>query len=180
MYHLREVLGRPLNIIHIDAHRDDAIFPGQKPTVFDQESLIELLEETRISDFFDSLSKTNTLRRLDKITESKNFSEFFCRANDPAKKSPPRYDLLSLDIDIFGPEGDFVDLGQKVKVIAQAWQISDVICIVTSPGFIDQEFSKEITKILINNLVIPAYARPRSGKPRAKPCNPLDTGSSPA
>lgn len=137
MYHLYSVLQKPIDIIHIDAHRDDALFPKEKPSEFNLENLTSLLEETRISDFFDSLSETKVVGSLDRFTDSPSF------LNDEVQKSH----LLSLDIDIFGEEGAFVDTEEKVKTIASTWKQADVICIATSPGFINQDYAQKIIEI---------------------------------
>lgn len=138
IFHLYHALKRPLKIVHIDAHRDDAEFNGRKPGVFDKEALTELLKTTRISDFFDALCQTNTISELIRVTDSDSFVNY----------QDKEFDLLSLDIDIFGPEGDFVAIDEKIRVIAQAWKHSSVICIAMSPGFIDQDFARAIIEIL--------------------------------
>ena len=74
-----------------------------------------------------------------RVCHSDNF-EFFLLPEKPY--------ILSLDIDIFGPEGDFVDLKDKVRAIALAWSGAEAVCIATSPGFIDQEYAKKIISIM--------------------------------
>lgn len=138
MFHLYQNHKRPLDITHIDAHPDDAFFEGEKPKVFNEESLQNLLENTRISDFYDALSEAKVIGNLKRVTDSQSFMQDF---------SEQEIDLLSLDIDIFGPEGDFVDLEIKVKTIAQAWKQASVICIATSPGFINQDLAHHIINI---------------------------------
>ena len=139
LFHAYSSLKRPLHIVHIDAHRDDALFLKEKPKYFNEESLRYLLSETRISDFFDALSETGVIKTINRYTESESYlsdKEVSC-------------DVLSLDIDIFGPEGDFVDLESKIKTIARFWNKVPVVCIAMSPGFIDQDYAREIIKIFL-------------------------------
>lgn len=135
---LHGIVQKPLNIIHIDAHPDDAIFQGKKKKSLSLEETKSYIEKTRISDFFDALSETQIINTVYPVTHSDSF-EFFLPPEEPY--------ILSLDIDIFGPEGDFCELKDKVRAIALAWNRADAICIATSPGFIDQEFAREIISI---------------------------------
>jgi len=138
MYHLYTVLGRPLRILHIDAHPDDAKYQGLHPNILNEQTLHHLLATTRIGDFFDAISQTSAVTDITRIHHSQSFQDFVTKS----------YDILSLDIDIFGPEGDFVELEEKIKVIAAAWRNSPIITIATSPGFIDQSFARGIIEIL--------------------------------
>ena len=141
LYHLYQILERPIKILHIDAHEDNALYQYERPEQFDEEVLIELLEKTRISDFYDSLSNTQVISEITRITHSQDFE------NLPYGE----YDILSLDIDIFGPEGNFAELEKKIAVIAAAMPQSSIITIATSPGFIDQNFAVRIVKIFIKH-----------------------------
>lgn len=138
LFHLYQVLGRPVRVLHIDAHPDDALYQYEYPLSLDAVTLHNLLQNTRISDFFDAVSKTDVIAELTRITTSSGFADY----------SKANYDIVSLDIDIFGPEGDFTELERKIPVIADAWQSCPVISIATSPGFIDQKYAQEIIKIL--------------------------------
>ena len=80
------------------------------------------------------------INKIHRYTKSTDFQEF---------KKPQNPYILSFDIDIFGPEGDFTDLESKIKIIAQAWQDAEVVCIATSPGFIDQNYAQNIIEIFI-------------------------------
>ncbi len=149
-----ELIGRGFDVVHIDAHDDDAVFAGQKPQTLDLKKVQEYIAQTRISDFFDFLSQVRLpelisgskisnnklIQNIHRYTKSSDFQEF---------KKPKNPYILSLDIDIFGPEGDFIDLASKVKIIAEAWQHADTVCIATSPGFIDQEYAQGIIEIFI-------------------------------
>ena len=148
---MREVIGKVFDVVHIDAHPDDAEFQGKKRKNLNLENIKEYIAETRISDFFDAISEVSLQGEATKqsqkivgdilrVTHSDDF-EFFLAPENPY--------ILSLDIDIFGPEGDFVSLKDKVRVIAQAWSRAEAVVIATSPGFIDQEFAREIIKIFV-------------------------------
>jgi hypothetical protein len=136
-----EATGKQYDIVHIDAHPDDALFQGIKITSLNLKNIQEYINKTRISDFFDAISETNIVRRIYSLTHSDNL-EFFM--------PPEESYILSLDIDIFGPEGDFAELNEKVRAIASAWIHADVVCIAMSPGFIDQKYAADIIKIFVN------------------------------
>ncbi len=143
-----EITGKGFDVVHIDAHDDDAVFAKQKPHHPSLQEVQNYIAQTRISDFFDFLSLAflrgekhiPLIKNIYRYTKSSDFQEF---------KKPKESYLLSLDIDIFGPEGDFVDLESKIKIIAKAWRDAEVICIATSPGFINQDFAHYIINILL-------------------------------
>lgn len=130
------------DVVHIDAHKDDALFLGEKPSSLTLKTVGAFIPQTRISDFFDALSKTKIIGDIFRITHSESFQSFLL---------PQKPFILSLDIDIFGPEGNFIALEEKIKIIRQAWNNADVVCIATSPGFIDQAFAHEIIKIFLQS-----------------------------
>jgi len=131
------------DVVHIDAHRDDALFDGKKPDVLGTETVKQGLQETRISDFFDYCLEIPQLQNIHRITDSQAFESFI---------EPQHPFMLSLDIDIFGPEGDFVDIETVVKNIVYYWSHADVVAIATSPGFIDQVYAKQIILLLLSQL----------------------------
>lgn len=133
-----EILGESFDVVHIDAHPDDAVFMQEKLRKLQLKNVKSYIEQTRISDFFDFLSKSKIINNIHRYTKSSDFKEF---------KIPQNPYILSLDIDIFGEEGDFVDLESKIRVIAQAWSDAEIVCIAMSPGFINQEFAQEIINI---------------------------------
>lgn len=139
---LYEARKQPLTIVHIDAHRDDAVFEGKKMSELSLSQSAEYITEARISDFFDALSETKIIQEVIRVTNSEEFNSF---------EVPKLPYIVSLDIDIFGKEGAFVDLQTKVEVIAQACSQAQAVCIAISPGFIDQDFAREITKIFTNS-----------------------------
>ena len=136
---IKEATGTVYDIVHIDAHPDDALFQGIKKTNLNLKNIKEYIAETRISDFFDAVSEANVIGQIFRVCHSDSF-EFFLPPDEPY--------ILSLDIDIFGPEGDFVALQDKVRAIAQAWSRAEAVVIATSPGFIDQGFAQEIINIM--------------------------------
>ena len=132
-------LGRNLPIVHIDAHPDDAV-----PNFFTSEITFKNVRETykqsRICDFISVSQQGNLIGAVDRMVTSAQFASY---------KIPKEPFILSLDIDIFGPEGGYIELETKVKAIADVWGKAAVVTIATSPGFIDQEFAWEIIKSLL-------------------------------
>jgi hypothetical protein len=126
------------DVVHIDAHPDDAVFPQEKPHSYDLHNIQDYITQARISDFFDFVSEMHIISTVYRYTKSTDF-EHFKKPNNPY--------MLSLDIDIFGREGGYIDDASKMRVIAQAWAGADRVCIATSPGFIDQDFAREIIGI---------------------------------
>jgi hypothetical protein len=125
-----------IHVLHIDAHPDDAIFRGSdRISELTRSNCANVISRTRVSDFFDAISETKLVSNIQRVVTSQDFHTF---------NVPHLPYVLSLDIDIFGTEGNFVDLETKVSVIAQAWKYADVIMIATSPGFINQEFAYNI------------------------------------
>lgn len=132
---------KALPLVHIDAHNDDALFEGDKGVELSLDNIGVYISTTRISDFFDAVSETSLIPQIQRVTTSSTFKSF--------SVSTEPY-ILSLDIDIFGPEGDFVDIEERVRVIAKAWTHAEVVCIAMSPGFIDQSFAREVILSFIN------------------------------
>ena len=95
-------------------------------------------ENDELNENKDNACNDKFINNIHRYTKSTDFQEF---------KKPQNPYILSLDIDILGPEGDFTDLESKIKIIAQAWCYADVVCIATSPGFIDQDFAQKIIEI---------------------------------
>jgi hypothetical protein len=139
---ISETSNNRYDVVHIDAHPDDAEFPGEKTNDLNLKNVEKYITHTRISDFFDAISDANTVGEIHRVTHSDNL-EFFMPPENPY--------ILSLDIDIFGPEGDFAELKDKVKAIASAWGGAEAVCIATSPGFIGQKFARNIIEIFTAN-----------------------------
>ena len=130
---------KKFNIVHIDAHRDDANFLKKIPKEINWENIKWCLENSRVSDYLDLAKKTKLVEKVFNITQKKEFENFY-------KNEEPKDFILNLDIDIFGPEGEYIDLELKIKTIAKAWKNSSAVVIATSPGYISQEDAKKIIK----------------------------------
>jgi len=128
------------DVVHIDAHRDDALYSHQKPAELAPDTIKVFVDTTRISDFFDAISNTQMVSKIHRVCDSGAFLDY---------KNPEKPFVLSLDIDIFGPEGDFTSLEEKIRVIASAWGRAGVVCIATSPGFIDQDFARDVIETFV-------------------------------
>ncbi len=133
-----ELVGESFDAVQIDAHNDNAVFPQEKPLKLELKKVREYIEQTRISDFFDFLFESKIIDTIHRYTKSSDFEIF---------KKPEKPYVLSLDIDIFGPEGDFTDIESKIKIIADAWFGAEMVCIAMSPGFIHQGFANDIISI---------------------------------
>lgn len=137
-------LKSPLHIVHIDAHRDDATFPYHTQNSPNSLTNIQHIEsQCRVSDYLDAGEKIGIIQQVISVTQSSEFENF---------SIPKESYILNLDIDIFGPEGEAVNLETKVKTIALAWKYSSAVCIATSPGFIDQDHAQKIIEIFISSL----------------------------
>lgn len=133
---------KKITVVHIDAHRDDAIVKYEIKTkkLITQEDINALLKKCRVSDYLDAGKKIGIIEEVISITQSKEFETF----------SIPKHPyILNLDIDIYGPEGTAVSTQLKTEVIAKAWNNAEVICFATSPGFISHEIAEKIGNIFI-------------------------------
>ncbi len=140
----KNCIKRPISIVHIDAHPDDALVSEKNIPKIDKENIEKVYLGTKISDFLDCGERGNLIKNIQRVTQEKDF------LHNP---KPPSQYTLSLDIDIFGPEGAFTSLESKIATIAYYWNKADIITIATSPGFIDQQFAYKIIKILLNQKV---------------------------
>lgn len=119
--------GAGVSIIHIDAHRDDAIFPYSiAPTASAQ----EITHQCRVSDYLDAGKRMQNIKDIYSYTQSFEFDNFLI---------PDTPFVLNLDIDIYGEEGSMVPIEKKTQCILDSWYTASAICIATSPGFIDQQ-----------------------------------------
>ena len=134
----------PLNVIHIDAHPDDAIYPDEVPEIT-SENISEVYDKSRISDFLDCAQRGSLIKKVTRVTSEGEFSE------NPALPEGPF--ILSLDIDIFGPEGAFTSLESKIQTIAHYWNHASAITIATSPGFLEQEDALILIRTFMQNSV---------------------------
>jgi len=125
-------------LVHIDAHPDDAKINFKIPEKIE---ISEVLEKTRISDYLDFLEKIGKVKKIYRFTQSWDFENL---------KIEEKEFILNLDIDIFGFDGQVVDLELKIKKIIECWKRSEFVLIATSPGFINQEDAKFLVELLIN------------------------------
>ncbi len=137
-----KVLEKKVDIVHIDAHRDDAIFQYEYPKNIDWENIDWCLKKTRVSDYLDLGKKTGLIESIFRVTQSADFEKF---------KIPKGKYILNLDIDIFGPEGEAVNLKLKIKTIAKAWRGAVAVVVATSPGYISAKDAEEIIKVFVKN-----------------------------
>lgn len=138
---INTLCGKPLPIVHIDAHRDDAEVVFAVPPIT-PENVAPAVLACRVSDYLDAAQKGGIADQIIRVTQSSEFEGLVI---------PSEPFVLNLDLDIFGLEGSAVDLRLKLRVIRACWQQAAAIILATSPGFIDQKtafrlaclFSKE-------------------------------------
>jgi hypothetical protein len=145
-WHVFQYTQKPLTIVHIDAHRDDAIFPHTKnlPGLQDLAGLKTLISQCRVSDYLDAGKKIGLIQEVISITQESEFLQFPEILETKLKNK--KY-ILNLDIDIYGPEGTAVSTEVKTKTIAKAWKNADAVCFATSPGFIDPLLAQKLGEI---------------------------------
>lgn len=132
---------KKLNLVHIDAHRDDAIFHGKLPNLLNYDAIKKLTKKCGIADYIDCAEQINLISNVVSLTESYDFLNFNLPSGDF---------FLNLDIDIYGEEGSAVCKALKTKVIADCIKKSKAVFIATSPGFICQHSAFNICDIIIN------------------------------
>lgn len=149
-----KVFDKNFDVVHIDAHRDDAVFlkditefseqkvSGSTEIGFD--NINWCLDNSRVSDYLDLAKKTGLVRKVFNITQEGEF-EGFCGA----KSLPSKKFVLSLDVDVFGPEGAYVSTELKIKTIAKAWAGAEAVVLATSPGFINSEYAEGLVKVFL-------------------------------
>lgn len=137
----KENFGYPLPVVHIDAHPDDALPEFEVPPLT-LENIYALYSQSRISDFLEVAERGQIISSVDRIVSSREFEEYVL---------PDTPFILSLDIDIFGFEGGYIELEKKVQMITHIWKRASVITIATSPGFIDQEWAWKIIQIFLRD-----------------------------
>lgn len=134
---IKNFLGEKLDVVHIDAHRDDAIFPGKVPLLTSQ-NIEKVLEKSRVSDYLDIATRGGLIGNITSLTQEKECENFLL---------PKNPFILNLDLDIFGEEGSCIPLETKVKTIAKAWSKAEVVLLATSPGYMSQEDAFLLAKI---------------------------------
>ena len=142
---------KPLTIVHIDAHRDNAIFPysvGEENLRSLQEKDIQkIISKCRVSDYLDAGKKIGLIEKIISVTQESEFENFLESGLEKLVSEKNPY-ILNLDIDIYGPEGTAVSTALKTEVIAKAWKNAEAVCFATSPGFISGEVAKKLGKIM--------------------------------
>ncbi len=165
-----------ITLIHIDAHRDNAIFQHYEKCRF------EIEEVKNYINFLDQQenSKENTEKDIDESEKIKNYINIIqnnCRISDyldialhlgfvekvlsitqtsefknmTLENLNNKNIILNLDIDIYGPEGGAVSTDLKTEVIAKSWRIANAVCIATSPAFINEDMAEKIIKIFTSS-----------------------------
>ncbi len=161
-----------ITLIHIDAHRDDAIFQYYEKLGVEIEEVrkyVELVngrdflndflcnaetekikkyikriqDHCRISDYLDIAFHLGFVEKIISITQTSEFENF------SFKNLHSENVVLNLDIDIYGQEGEVVSVDLKTMVIAKSWNIANAVCIATSPAFIDEILAEKIIEIFV-------------------------------
>jgi hypothetical protein len=119
-------------LIHIDQHRDEAVCKCGKDGD---------IQDTRICDYIDYAIKNEWIS-----TDFLSFTESadLCKLND----IPTENKIVNVDVDIFVPDCTILSVEEKVQIICESAKNASLITIATSPGFIGQELSVEIAKLL--------------------------------
>lgn len=153
---------QPLTIIHVDAHRDDALYICKKennkifndiqsfitekkiqpkPEQEKRKQMIQTIENScRVCDYLDCGKQLGLINIIEEYTQSSEFKKF---------TAPTVPYILNLDIDIYGKEGSAVCDELKTKVIAQLWNNAEAICIATSPAFIDRKHAERLITFFV-------------------------------
>jgi hypothetical protein len=127
----------PLNIVHIDAHPDDAKIAFQASSLT-LKNTPQIIKQCRVSDYLDCGEKGGIIKNVISVTQSSEFERF---------ELPKNPYVLNLDLDIYGPEGTAVSAELKTKVIAKAFNNANAVIMATSPGFMEQSDAFELVKI---------------------------------
>lgn len=139
----KHVFNTALPVVHIDAHKDNAECLFDVPSAITFKNITQTYNQSRIGDFLDVATKGALIGDITRITQSFEF-ESYTLPQDPY--------ILSLDIDIFGPDGECVSDAIKRLVVTDAWRNAAVVTIATSPGFIDQSYAKTLIEEFYNTL----------------------------
>lgn len=127
---IKEFCDHTFDVVHIDAHRDDAIFPHDVPQNLCLKDIPGVLQKTRVSDYLNVATRGNIIGEIFSYTQSFEFEAF---------EIPKKPYILNLDLDIFGPEGTAIPTEKKVEVIAKSWKHASAVILATSPGYFDQD-----------------------------------------
>jgi len=126
------VKDKQLTLVHIDQHKDDALFTGDKEN---------WIRETKICDYISCAQQLNWI-------QEKYFSFIEIQDLDQIKNiNTQEKVILNIDLDFFSPDLSTVNLEEKLKLILFFVPQVEIITLATSPLFIDQEFAIEIGKL---------------------------------
>ena len=141
-----------VTIVHIDAHRDDAIFPHEvetlRATSLQEQHIQKLISRCKVSDYLDAGKKIGVISEIISVTQELEFQKFLETDLEKLISEKTPY-ILNLDIDIYGPEGTAVSTPLKTETIAKAWKNADAVCFATSPGFINAQLAEKLGEIMI-------------------------------
>ncbi len=168
----------PIVLVHIDAHRDNAIFQKYEEcreeiallqsyidnvcnntidtcseygkALFEdmKKHMLYIQNACRVSDYLDIAFHLGLIRKVVSLTQEHEFKDFLLFSENDL----PQY-ILNLDIDIYGLEGSVVGIDIKTHVIAKAWLGANAVCIATSPGFIERNLAKRCIEIMTGNIL---------------------------
>ncbi len=141
---LKNFFNKELKIVHIDAHKDNSIY-NKKVEKINLLNFKKYYFDSSISNYLDILLKGEVLKEIYYLVENNDFDNFIF----PNRDFPI---ILNLDLDIFGYEGNMIELEKKVKFISDSWSKSDAIILAVSPGFFDLRKAEKIIKIFIEGL----------------------------
>ena len=120
-----------LTLIHIDQHRDDAIWSNQD---------LDYLKSTKICDYIDFAIKNEWIyQKYFSFTESKDLEQI--------QEAQKYKNILNIDLDFFVPELTTISLEEKLNIILSVLPQTEIITLATSPLFIDQQFAQGLAKL---------------------------------
>lgn len=118
-------------LIHIDQHRDDAIWLNQD---------LDYLKSTKICDYIDFAIKNGWIsQKYFSFTESKDLEQI--------QEAQKYKNILNIDLDFFVPELTTISLEEKLEIILSVLTQTEIITLATSPLFIDQQFAQGVAKL---------------------------------
>lgn len=127
-----------LKLFHIDLHRDEEIFSGNIDDIYD----------TRVCDYIDFAKKRSFIQKDHYSVCSSFETEKFLASFEDIEDNL----ILNIDLDFFVIENDFVPLEKILELVVKLAAKSQLICLATSPLFIDEDLSIELAKVFLKNL----------------------------
>ncbi|MEA3304354.1 MAG: UPF0489 family protein [Patescibacteria group bacterium] len=138
-----KIIDTGFQLVHIDAHRDEAPCPYYYPGIPSS--------ELQIADYIDAGFQAGYIKKLTSICESGKFEEIPLPCRDAINRvstSQNQSLILNIDIDIFMPDSEYINTEDKVRIISYYAKHADLITLATSPHFIDQQYAIDIAKLL--------------------------------